>query len=182
MDSTAQVLDTETAPRSATTRGGMMFPPTADRLADAAKVHQPIHDTSPGAAWLMATAARAAEVQQQLAEGHNRATLVTLHAHYAVEDPSLDPCMVAADLHVPLHHRGRTSGQQFAASVALFRVARGLLDRLTAPEPDVLGHRGEHLAAGPGAEGDTSSADGSSRGRPLDHGKSAHHAAVVVAA
>ena len=118
-----------------------MFPPTADRLADAAKVHQPIHDTSPGAAWLMATAARAAEVQQQLAEGHNRATLVTLHAHYAVEDPSFDPCMVAADLHVPLYHRARASGQQFAASVALFRVARGLLDRLTAPEPDALGPR-----------------------------------------
>jgi hypothetical protein len=157
----------------------MMFPPTADRLADAAKVHQPIHDTSPGAAWLVATAARAAEVQQQLAEGHNRATLVTLHAHYAVEDPSFDPRKVAADLHVPMYHRPRTSGQEFAASVALFRVARGLLDRLTAHEPDALG---QHLAAAPGAEGDTSSADENSPGTPRDHGKSAPPSSVSVAA
>ena len=110
----------------------MMFPPTADHLAGAARVHQPVHDTSPGAAWLLVTAARAAEVQQQVAEGHDRDTIVTLLAHYAVEDQSFDPCVVAADLHVPLCHRARTSGQQFAASVALFRVARGLLDRLTA--------------------------------------------------
>jgi hypothetical protein len=113
----------------------MMFPPTPDRLADAARVDQPIHDTSPGAAWLLATAARAAEVQQQVAEGHNRDTVVTLHAHYAVEDQSFDPCRVAADLHLPLCHRARASGQQFAASVALFRVARGLIDRLTALDP-----------------------------------------------
>jgi hypothetical protein len=112
----------------------MMFPPTADDLAGAARVRQPVHDTSTGAAWLLATAARAAEVQQQVAEGHDRHTVVTLQAHYAVEDQSFDPCRVAADLHVPLCHRARTSGQEFAASIALFRVARGLLDRLTALE------------------------------------------------
>ena len=115
-----------------------MFPPTSDHLAGAAHVHQPIHDTSPGAAWLLATAARAAQVQQLVAEGHDRDTVVTLLAHYAVEDQNFDPCVVAVDLHVPLCHRARTSGQQFAASVALFRVARGLLERLTALE---------HLAA-----------------------------------
>jgi hypothetical protein len=109
----------------------MMFPPTPTRLADVADVHQPIHDTSPGAAWLLATAARAAEVQQQLAEGHERGTLVTLHAHYAVEDRRFDPCKVAADLHVPLCRRARATGNQFAASVALFRVARTMLDELT---------------------------------------------------
>jgi hypothetical protein len=37
-------------------------------------VHHPIGDISPGAAWLKATAARAAEVQRQLAEDHNRDT------------------------------------------------------------------------------------------------------------
>jgi hypothetical protein len=117
----------------------MMFPPTPDRLADVARVNPPIHDSSPGAAWLLATAARAAEVQQQLAEGHDRDTLVTLHAHYAVEDVHFDPCKVAADLQVPLCHRARATGQQFAASVSLFRVARSLLDKLTALEPVAAG-------------------------------------------
>jgi hypothetical protein len=41
-------------------------------------VHDPIGDVSPGAAWLKATAARAAEVQRLLAEGHNRDTLQKL--------------------------------------------------------------------------------------------------------
>jgi hypothetical protein len=112
-----------------------MFPPTPADLADVVHVDHPIRDTSPGAAWLMATAARAAEVQQQIAQGHSRDTLVSLHAHYAIEDPHIDHCTVAADLHVPLCHRARASGQQFAASVALFRVARSLLDKLTACEP-----------------------------------------------
>jgi hypothetical protein len=110
----------------------MMFPPTPDRLADAADVRRPIGDSSPGAAWLMATAAHAAEVQQQLAEGHKRDTLLTLHAHYAIEDSRYDPCKVAADLGVRLCHRAHTTGHRFAAEVALFRVARGLLDNLTA--------------------------------------------------
>jgi hypothetical protein len=123
----------------------MMFPPTADHLAGAARVHQPIHDASPGAAWLLATAARAAQVQQLVAEGRDRDTVVTLLAHYSVEDQSFDPCVVAADLRVPLCHRARTSGQEFAASVALFRVARGLLERLTALASlsAVEGDRGE---------------------------------------
>jgi hypothetical protein len=108
-----------------------MFPPTPARLADVAGVQNPVNDTSPGAAWLLSTAARAAEVQQQVAEHHDRATLLTLHAHYAVEDPHFDPRRVAADLHVPVDHRGRTTGQRFAAEVALFHVARILLDRLT---------------------------------------------------
>jgi hypothetical protein len=112
-----------------------MFPPTPAHLADVAHVGHPVRDTSPGAAWLTATAARAAEVQQQVTEGHSRDTLVTLYAHYAVEDPHFDPCKVAADLHVPLCHRAQTTGQQFAASVALFRLARSLLDKLTALEP-----------------------------------------------
>ena len=112
-----------------------MFPPSPDRLADEANVQRPISDTSPGAAWLVATAARAAAVQQQLAERHNRDTILTLHAHYAIEDPHFDPRKVAADLHVPLCHGARTTGQRFAAEVALFRVARILLDELTTCEP-----------------------------------------------
>jgi hypothetical protein len=98
-------------------------------------VHQPMADTSPGSAWLVATAARAAEVQQMLAEGHNRDTLLTLHAHYAIEDPRFDPCKVAADLHLTLCHRAHATSHGFAAEVALFRIARSLLNKLTAPEP-----------------------------------------------
>jgi hypothetical protein len=113
-----------------------MYPPTPAGLADVAHVGEPIRDSSPGAAWLMATAARAAEIQQQLAEGHDRDSVVTSHAHYAIEDAHFDPCQVAADLRVPLCHRARSTGQEFAASVALFRVARSLLDKLTAAEPD----------------------------------------------
>lgn len=104
-----------------------------DRSVDG--VHHPIGDSSPGAAWLKATAARAAEVQRLLAEGHNRDTLVTLHAHYAIEDARFDPCKVAADLHVRLCHRARATGQRFAAEVVLFRLARTLLDKLTAVGP-----------------------------------------------
>jgi hypothetical protein len=112
----------------------MMFPPTPDRLAEAADVRRPVGDTSPGAAWLMATAARAAEVQQQLAEGHTRETLLTLHAHYAIEDPHLNPCRVVADLGLRLCHRAHATSDRFAAEVALFRVARSLLDNLTTLE------------------------------------------------
>jgi hypothetical protein len=112
-----------------------MFPLSPDRLADEAHVQRPISDTSPGAAWLVATAARAAAVQQQLAERHDRDTILTLHAHYAIEDPHFDPRKVAADLQVPLCHRARAIGQLFAAEVALFRVARTLLDELTTREP-----------------------------------------------
>jgi hypothetical protein len=108
-----------------------MFPPTPVRLADVAGVQHPVSDTSPGAAWLLTTAARAAEVHQQLAERHDRETLLSLHAHYAVEDLHFDPRRVAADLHVPVGRGSRTTGQRFAAEVALFRVARTLLDRLT---------------------------------------------------
>jgi hypothetical protein len=72
---------------------------------------------------------------QQLAEGGNRVEVVTLHAHYAIESPHVDPCEVVADLDIPLCHRAHATGQRFAAEVALFRVARGLLDRLTAIEP-----------------------------------------------
>ena len=98
-------------------------------------VHHPIGDISPGAAWLKATAARADEVQRLLAEGHHRDTLLRLHAHYVTEDRRFDPCKVAADLHVRLCHRARDTGQRFAAEVALFRLARTLLDKLTTPEP-----------------------------------------------
>lgn len=112
-----------------------MFPQTPKRLAEVAHVHHPIGDASPGAAWLMATAARAAEIQQLLAERHNRETLLTLHAHHAIEDRHFDPCKVAADLRVSLCHRAQATGQRFAAEVALFRVARSLLDTLTALEP-----------------------------------------------
>jgi hypothetical protein len=113
-----------------------MFPPTPVGLADVAHVGEPIEDCSPGAAWLIATAARAAEIQQQVAEGNNRDSVVTLPAHYAIEDAHFDSCEVAADLQVPMCHRARSTGQEFAASVALFRVARSLLDKLTAPELD----------------------------------------------
>jgi hypothetical protein len=108
-----------------------MFPPTPDHLAEVAHVRPPLGDGSPGAAWLLATAARAAEVQQQMAEGHTRETLLTLHAHYAIEDPRFNPRKVTADLGVPLCHRARATGHGFAAEVALFRVARSLLDHLT---------------------------------------------------
>jgi hypothetical protein len=110
-----------------------MFPPTPHQLADVARVGHPIGDASPGAAWLMATAARGAEVQQQVAQHQNRDTLLTLHAHYAIEDRRFDPCKVAADLHISLRHRAQATGQRFAAEVALFRVARRLLDELTPP-------------------------------------------------
>jgi hypothetical protein len=109
-----------------------MFPPTPDQLATAAHVNGPTGITSPGAAWLMAIAARAAEVQQQLAEGHRRDALVTLHAHYAIEDPRHDLDEVAADLDLPLCHHARDRGHGFAVEVALFRAARSLLDKLTA--------------------------------------------------
>lgn len=108
-----------------------MFPPTPVRLADVAGVQHPEDDTSPGAAWLRATAARAAQVQQQLAERNDRDAVLRLHAHYAVEDPHFDPLPVAADLRVPVDLRGRTPSTRFAAEVALFDVARNLLDRLT---------------------------------------------------
>ena len=111
-----------------------MFPPTPESLADAADVRHPVGSTSPGAAWLMATATRAAQVEQQVAEGHRRDALVTLHAHYAIEDPHHDLRRVAADLRVPLCHRAGAQGPGFAVEVALFRVARSLLDRLTAVE------------------------------------------------
>ena len=109
-----------------------MFPPTPDQLATEAHVDQPTGVTSPGASWLMATAARAAEIQQQLAEGQCRDALLTLHAHYAIEDPRHDLDEVAADLEVPLCRSARQRGHAFAAEVALFRVARSLLDKLTA--------------------------------------------------
>jgi hypothetical protein len=111
-----------------------MFPPTPDCLADVAAVHHPIDTGSSGADWLMGTAARAAEVQQQLAEGRNRDELLTLYAHYAVEDAHFDPCEVAADLDLALCHRAHETGQRFATEVALFRVARSLLDNLTTLE------------------------------------------------
>jgi hypothetical protein len=107
-----------------------MFPPTSDNLAATAGVHCPMDAFSPGGAWLMATAARAAEAQQQLAEGRHRDVLLTLHAHYAVEDPHHDLRRVAADLRVPLGRPAKAKGQAFAAEVALFRVARRLLDEL----------------------------------------------------
>ena len=110
-----------------------MFPPTPHHLADVAQVGRPTGDASPGAAWLMATAARGAEVQQQVAQHHNRNTLLTLHAHYAIEDRRFDPFKVAADLRVPLRHRAQGTDQRLAAEVALFRVARRLLDELTTP-------------------------------------------------
>lgn len=104
---------------------------TPDRLASLADLHHPVGDTSPGAAWLLATASRVAEVHQGVAERHSRERLLTLHAHYAVEEPYLDPCRVAADLQVPLRHRAHADGQHFTAEVELFRVARRLLDKLT---------------------------------------------------
>jgi hypothetical protein len=111
-----------------------MLPPTSNRIVDVAQGHDPIDTTSPGAAWLMATGARAPQVQQQLAEGGDRHELVALHAHYAIEDRHFDPCEVVADLDVPLCCHAHVSGERFAAEVALFRVARSLLDNLTAPE------------------------------------------------
>jgi hypothetical protein len=109
-----------------------MFPPTPDQLATDAHLNGPTGTTSPGAAWLMDIAARAAEVQQQLAEGQRRDALVTLHAHYAIEDPRHDLDQVAADLDLPLCDRAGERGQGFAVEVALFRAARSLLDKLTA--------------------------------------------------
>lgn len=111
-----------------------MFPPSADQLADVVHVHHPFRDDSPGGAWLMATASHAAQIGQQQAEGHDRANLVVLHAHLAVEAlPARAAGRVAADLHVPLCGSARLNGSEFAAQVALFRVASGLLDSLTRP-------------------------------------------------
>jgi hypothetical protein len=110
-----------------------MFPPTPHDLAEVAQVGRPSGDASPGAAWLMATAARGAEVQQQVAQHHNRDTLLTLHAHYSIEDRRFDPCQVAADLHIAQPHRAQATARRSAAEVALFRVARRLLDELTTP-------------------------------------------------
>jgi hypothetical protein len=115
-----------------------MFPPTPDQLATEAHVDQPTGVASPGAAWLMATAARAAEIQQQLAEGERRDALLTLQAHYAIEDPRYDLDAVAADLAVPLCPGARQGGHGFAVEVALFRVARSLLDKMTAPHAAAL--------------------------------------------
>jgi len=108
---------------------------TPDHPASLADIHHPVGDTSPGAAWLLATASRVAEVQQGVAERQSREPLLTLHAHYAVEGFHLDPRRVAADLQVPLRHRAHADGQGFAAEVELFRVARRLLDKLTSFEP-----------------------------------------------
>lgn len=108
-----------------------MFPPTPDQLATEAHVDHPAGVTSPGASWLIATAARAAEIQQQVAEGQRRDALLTLHAHYAIEDPHHDLDEVATDLEVQVCPCARQKGHGFAAEVALFRVARSLLDKLT---------------------------------------------------
>jgi hypothetical protein len=108
-----------------------MFPPTPDQLAADAHVDHPAAVTSPGASWLIATAARAAEIQQQVAEGQLRDALLTLHAHYAIEDPRHDLDEVAADLDVHVCPWARQKGHGFAVEVALFRVARSLLDKLT---------------------------------------------------
>jgi hypothetical protein len=111
-----------------------MFPPTPNQLASQAHVDPPTGITSPGAAWLLATAARAAEIQQQLAEGQCRDALLTLHAHNAIEDPRHDLDEVTADLGVPLCPHARRTGHGFATEVALFRLARSLLDKLTAAD------------------------------------------------
>lgn len=108
-----------------------MFPPTPDQLAAEARVDHPTGVTSPGASWLIATAARAAEIQQQVAEGQRRDTLLTLYAHYAIEDPRHDLDEVAADLEVQVCPSAQQKGHGFAAEVAMFRVARSLLDKLT---------------------------------------------------
>jgi hypothetical protein len=111
-----------------------MFPPTADQLADVVHLDHPFRDDSPGGAWLVATAAHAAQIGQQEAEGHDRANLVELHSHLAVESlPARAAARVAADLHVPLCRSARSMGSEFAAQVALYRVASGLLDWLTRP-------------------------------------------------
>ena len=95
-------------------------------------LYHPFADDSPGGAWLVATAAHAAQIGQQEAEGGDRATLVELHAHLAVESlPASAVAQVAADLHIPLCSSARVFGFEFAAQVALHRVARSLLDSLT---------------------------------------------------
>jgi hypothetical protein len=97
-------------------------------------LYHPFADDSPGGAWLVATAAHAAQIGQQEAEGHDRTTLVELHAHLAVESlPANAANRVAADLQVPLCRSAKLRGSEFAAQVALHRVAFGLLDALTRP-------------------------------------------------
>src|ERR671918_515472 len=69
-----------------------MFPQTPERLAEVAHVHHPIGNASPGAAWLTATAARAAAIRQLLAKRHNGETL----RPYAPTTPSRTPTSTPA--------------------------------------------------------------------------------------
>jgi hypothetical protein len=101
-------------------------------LAELARVWEPLGNDSPGARWLRATAARAARVSSLAAAGKTRENVVRLHAHHAVEDLGHDTLRVASDLNVRVR-RSRINQHEtrFAAEVALFPVARLLLERLS---------------------------------------------------
>ena len=108
---------------------------TPTQLTDFSDVHEPRWH---GLAWLLAVAQRRQMINEQLAgvddetRRHCRQALVTEHAHAAVEDPRFDHWRVASGLRVATcRTAAEARGQTFAIEVALFRVARTLLDRLT---------------------------------------------------
>ena len=109
---------------------------TPAQLTDFSDVHQPRWH---GLAWLLAVAQRRQMINEQLAGVDDetrrdcRQVLVTEHAHASVEDPRFDHWRVASGLHVVATCRAAAEarGQTFAIEMALFRVARTLLDRLT---------------------------------------------------
>jgi hypothetical protein len=101
-------------------------------LAELAGVRAPLGNDSPGARWLQATAARAARVSSLVAAGKTRENVVWLHAHHAVEDLGHDTLRVASDLSVRVRRSHINKHEaRFAAEVALFPVARALLERLS---------------------------------------------------
>lgn len=109
---------------------------TPAQLTDSSDVHEPRWH---GLAWLLAVAERRQMIDDQLAgldeetRRHHREALVTEHAHAAVEDRRFDHRRVASGLHgiSTCRRAADERGDSFALEVALFRVARALLDRLT---------------------------------------------------
>jgi hypothetical protein len=109
---------------------------TPAQFTDFSDVHDPRWHVL---AWLLAVAQRRQIIDGQLevvddeTRPHRREALVTEHAHAAVEDPRFDHWRVVSGLHniATCRTAVETRGEAFAVELALFRVARSLLDRLT---------------------------------------------------